>query len=272
MTDRRRPWLAVLLALALAACSSGSGGTSSSSSEPSTSAAPAQSTTTTVAASTTGTAAASSSPPATSPSQPLGSSVPLFPFATLAEVESWKSVAKPAGHQPWHLDPADTALAFATWLGYPNVNTVISSQIGTGDAHVSIGVPPEGSAAPLQVANVHLKRWGSSADDPWEVVGTEDTTLTLSQPAYGSTVTSPLKVGGMITGVDESIGVQVRDLTSPAPVGSYCCLPAGGTDSPWNVTVPFSSPAGTVLTIVAETGGHREGVERFAVTGVRVGG
>jgi hypothetical protein len=34
------------------------------------------------------------------------------------------------------------------------------------------------------------------------------------------------------------------------------------------MSVPFSAPAGTVLTIVATTGGHLQTVERFAIMGV----
>jgi hypothetical protein len=34
------------------------------------------------------------------------------------------------------------------------------------------------------------------------------------------------------------------------------------------MSVPFSAPGGTVLTIVATTGGHLQTVERFAIQGV----
>jgi hypothetical protein len=54
-------------------------------------------------------------------------------------------------------------------------------------------------------------------------------------------------------------------------VGSYCCHPAGGQASPWSFTVPFQATSGQVVTIVVHAGGHVTAVERFAVTGVRVG-
>lgn len=77
----------------------------------------------------------------------------------------------------------------------------------------------------------------------------------------------------MITGVDESIHVQVRDPAQPAPIADECCLPAGGEDTPWSTSVTFSTdPTGSptsTLTVVASTGGHVADVERFAVTGVR---
>jgi hypothetical protein len=75
-------------------------------------------------------------------------------------------------------------------------------------------------------------------------------------------------VGGLISGVDENIKVQVR--TSSSVVGTFCCRPAGGTSTPWSAIVSFRAAAGAVLTIAAQTGGHVAAVERFAVTAVRV--
>ena len=67
------------------------------------------------------------------------------------------------------------------------------------EAYVAIGFRlPDGS--PHTAADVHLVKVGTGADAPWEVVGTRDTTLTLDRPAYGSTVASPMTVGGRITG------------------------------------------------------------------------
>ena len=77
--------------------------------------------------------------------------------------------------------------------------------------------------------------------------------------------------GGMITGVDESIKVTVHTLSAQGPVGAYCCRAASGTRSPWSAGVTFRAVSGQVITIAAATGGHVAVVERFAVTGVRVG-
>jgi hypothetical protein len=115
-------------------------------------------------------------------------------------------------------------------------------------------------------------RYGTGPDAPWEVVGTDDTTFSLTTPAYGSLVRSPMVTGGRISGVDESIRVQVRQPSSAAPLGtSPCCTPAGGNDQPWNVKVSFSGASDPVLTVVASTGGHVADVERFTITAVRTG-
>jgi Immunoglobulin-like domain of bacterial spore germination. len=102
------------------------------------------------------------------------------------------------------------------------------------------------------------------------VVGTDDTTFTLTTPRYGATVSSPLTVGGRVTGVDESIRVTVLG-RSARPLGEHCCLPAGGERRPWSAKLRFSPPEerDDLLTVVASTGGHVADVERFAITAVR---
>ena len=73
---------------------------------------------------------------------------------------------------------------------------------------------------------------------------------------------------GRITGVDESIRVQVRRPGTSAALGERCCVGAGGRDTAWSSTVAFHAPPGRTLTVVASTGGHIATVERFAITGV----
>jgi hypothetical protein len=101
------------------------------------------------------------------------------------------------------------------------------------------------------------------------VVGTKDTTLTLTQPRYGATARSPMTVGGRITGVDESIRVQVRQPSTASPLGESAGIPAGGQSTPWSVRVPFHGATAPALTVVASTGGHVVDVEQFAITAVR---
>lgn len=83
-------------------------------------------------------------------------------------------------------------------------------------------------------------------------------------------VTSPLRVGGRITGVDESLRVLILAPASSTPLFASDGLPAGGTRTPWSTTVRFSAPHGTVLTIAVSTGGHLKAVEEFAITAIRM--
>ena len=208
-----------------------------------------------------------SRPPATAAFQ-LGYQ-PLWPFADRATAAEWEQADRTGGHQPWHVDPAQTALSFTTgYLGFAGIDTVTSTAMGSDGAHIGVGYrDPNGAAHTAAV--LHLVRFGPTAAAPWEVVGSDDTTFSLELPAYGSRVSSPLTAGGHVTGVDESIRVSVRQLSSAAPIGQTCCTPGGGTNSPWRVSVSFAGAADAVLTVAASTGGHLSLVERFAIQAVR---
>ncbi|MFC6074046.1 Gmad2 immunoglobulin-like domain-containing protein [Microbispora camponoti] len=217
-----------------------------------------------------------SSPAATAPTATGGSLVagryqPLWPFADEKQARDWQESYRSGGHQPWHLDAERTALSFTQgFLGFTGVDQVVKRTVTGGDARVSVGIRGEGGGRPGIAAVIHLVRFGAGPDAPWEVVGTDDTTFSLTTPGYGAVVSSPVRVGGRITGVDESIRVQVRATGSARPLGERCCVAAGGDGVPWSATVTFRAAPGRTLTLVASTGGHVAKVERFAVTGVRV--
>jgi hypothetical protein len=224
------------------------------------------------------TASPTPSPPTSAPASAPGSATPapfayqpLFPFESLAEVRAWQASYASSGHQAWHLNPGLTALAFTQgYLGFSRIGKLAALRISGGDAHVTVGFHrPDGHVSAAAV--IHLVKYGSGRNVPWEVVGTDDTTLTLDVPAYGGIATSPVRIGGKITGVDESLRAEVHRLGAGGPVGSFCCQPAGGQASPWSFSVPFHATPGQVITIVVHTGGHVAAVERFAVTGARVG-
>ena len=242
---------AVLIAAgsALAGCATGGPAASSSTSSP-----PGLSTTTSAA-----------------PAVSLAPYEPVWPFRTWADVVSWEQEHRATGLEPWHLVLAATATRFTTgFLGFRDVGVVLATTTKADGAHVSVGFSPAPGRTST-AAVVHLVRWGSSADSPWEVVGTDDTTFSMTMPHYGAAATSPLRVGGAITGVDERIRVTVLEPSSARALGTFCCQPAGGSDSPWSATVSYSGATDPVLTVVASTGGHVQSVERFTVTAVRSG-
>lgn len=191
---------------------------------------------------------------------------PLWPFDNYAQARAWQIDARATGSQPWHLDPGQTALSFARgYLGFTELTRVTSTRLAADGAHEGIGyLDPNGVARSAAV--VHLVRFGTGPDAAWEVVGTDDTTLSLERPAYGSTVTSPMTVGGHITGVDEAIVVSVRSIGTGVVSQPVAPVPAGGTNTAWSAAVRYT--ASGVLTVVAYTGGHLQRVERFAVQGV----
>jgi len=195
---------------------------------------------------------------------------PLYPFASFADVQAWQDSYRAGGHQPWHLSADQTALSFTQgYLGFTGITKVARHTVGAKDARVTVGLAlPNGRIS--DAATIHLVRWGSGQDAPWEIVGTDDTTLTVDVPAYGSALSSPAIVGGTITGVDENLRAEVRTLGSAAPAGRFCCAAAGGSASKFSISVPFHASSGHVVTIVVHTGGHVAAVERFAVTGAGV--
>lgn len=193
---------------------------------------------------------------------------PLWPFADFAGARAWQC-ASSSGVQPWHLDAGQTALLFTrNYLGFADVTMVTSSRLDAQGAHVGVGYrAPNGRSHTAAV--LHLVRYGRTAGDPnagWEVVGSDDTDFSLERRAYASRVSSPMTVGGHITGVDENITVVALPQPTNSSSGAGVGLPAGGEHAPWQLSVSF--PNHGVLTIVASTGGHLTAHERFALQGV----
>ncbi|HST48373.1 hypothetical protein [Jatrophihabitans sp.] len=206
-------------------------------------------------------------PPSRVPSGPADAFTlgyqPLWPFGSYADAEQWRT--KAGGSQPWHLDASQTALTFTrSYLGFTEINLVTGTFFDDLGAHIKVGYrDPNGQ--PHTAATLHLVQFGTASDSPWEVVGSDDTTLSLEQPAYGSRVSSPMAIGGHITGVDENIVVSV--LASQTDRSTVARVPAGGDHAAWT-TGPVTFTQRGVLTLVASTGGHLQQVERFAIHGV----
>jgi hypothetical protein len=196
---------------------------------------------------------------------------PLWPFTGMDQVRDWQQRHRTDGKEAWRLEAGGTALAFVRdFLGFAEIDQVLHSKVEGRDARVTVGYLSTETQRPAPAAVLHLLRVGEGPDAPWEVVGTDDLkTFTLTVPAYGAKVTSPVRTGGRIIGIDESIQVQVHQPSSPRPIGKHCCVAAGGASARWSAVVPFTPNGDPVLTIVATTGGHIAEVERFAITAVR---
>ncbi|MEU4293121.1 hypothetical protein AB0E63_33270 [Kribbella sp. NPDC026596] len=105
----------------------------------------------------------------------------LWPFSSDAGAAAWQRSYRSGGHQPWHLDPEQTALSFTTgYLGFTEIDRVVSRSVSGNEAWIGIGYQAEGRLA--HAATLHLVRISQGPDAPWEVVGTIDTTLTLDRP------------------------------------------------------------------------------------------
>lgn len=192
--------------------------------------------------------------------------LPLWPFGSATEAAQWQA-STTAGQQPWRRDAGLTARHFAQdYLGYAALDRTTKVTISGDQAWADVG-STAGTAA-----RVHLARIGTGdlTARPWEVVGTDDTTLTLTAPHYGVTVTgNRLTVGGRITGVDESLSVQVRGPDGTL-LGSVSGVPAGGENTPWSLTVTVDDRVARLVTVAVATGGGQATVQSFAITGVRI--
>lgn len=210
--------------------------------------------------------------PSAAPAVPGFRFQPLWPFGSVAEAVRWQQEANPGGHQPWHLTPESTALVFTqTYLGFGAIDRDLGTTLRGDEAWVKVGFRAE-NGTDLTAAVLHLARIGGGDRQPWEVVGSQDTTLTLTTPAYGARIASPVTVGGRITGIDESLRIQVLGLGAANPLGTVNGVGAGGQNAPWSATVSFRQSTGTVRTIVVSATGQLDGaVKQFAITGVRVG-
>lgn len=216
-----------------------------------------------------GTAGPKTGPTATTPAERAFRYPALWPFTSEAEAAAWQQAYRNEGKQPWHLDAGQTAQAFTTgFLRFDELGQVVSTSVHGDEAFVSVGYQAEHNP-PSVAAVLHLARMGQGDDAPWEVVGTRDSRLTLTQPRYGAAAVSPLTVGGRITGVDESIRVDVRQASSADPLGTVSGVPTGGERHRWSAQVSFRGATDPALVIVASTGGHYQGVEAFAITAIR---
>lgn len=193
---------------------------------------------------------------------------PLWPFGSQDDADRWVR----DGGAPWHADAEVTALRFTRdYLGFGEIDRVTAVETQSAQAWIGVG-HALGEGEPSTVATIHLARFGDDPDAPWEVVGTRDGVLTLDMPSYGAPVVSVFGAGGTVSGVDESLRLQVRQSFQDGEVGGYCCLPAGGEAAPWTVEVTTTEAVRPgVATLVVSTGGHVAEIERFAVTGVRFG-
>jgi hypothetical protein len=185
---------------------------------------------------------------------------PLWPFASQGEADRWLRD---------DADPKTTALSFARdYLGFAEIDRTTTVTEHVDEAWVGVGYAlPSGESS--TAATIHLARFGTASNAPWEVVGSVDDDLTLSTPRYGSTTGTVIEAGGTVTGVDESLHLQVRQSTHDDVLGDHCCVSAGGDSRPWSATFSTSPPQPGALTLVVWTGGHVAKVEKFTITGLR---
>jgi hypothetical protein len=218
--------------------------------------------------------------------------VPLWPYANFVQASaveqnilSVRSRPSTLGSGPYidpALDPGQVALAFTEkYLGFTGITKVTSSVVAKDQARIGVGYL-DADGKTITVAVIHLVKYERDIGDqyaPWEVVGTDDTTLGIETPSYRRPVETSVEVGGRIGGPDDNVRVSILHTTgkfgaTTMTLTQYCCVLGGGQNSSWSVTLRYPQYAGIqvgdVLTIVASAGGSSKQPERFAIQGVYV--
>ena len=172
------------------------------------------------------------SPSASTSASPT--TAPTTPPGTVSAVAAIWPVSADAG--VWQTDPAKTALHFMSdFLQMPQLDTVVSKDVRSTDASVSVGrVLPSESRKLVPATTVHLV----TTDGKWYVDGATSDTLRIDQV---SGTAQGVAVNGHITGVDEVIHVVLRTTGSATPT-AQTSLPGGGQNTPWQATLTGSLP------------------------------
>lgn len=186
----------------------------------------------------------------------------FFPFTTAAEEASWEQQLA-GGDMPWIADPVGVATSWVpNYLKAKDVDQVISKDQTATTADVTLGRnQSEGGLHPVVV--VHLVKFHHA----WIVTGASDprNLLTISSPAAGATVDTPLTVTGPGFGVDEVAKVELREAETPDLIAEAPTDGFGNGTPQWSATLgsvhshptkPMAQPAVLVVyTLSAADGG-----------------
>jgi hypothetical protein len=205
---------------------------------------------------------ASVTPTARNTSKPVTTSFPrtaIYPFTSAAAEQSWEASNGPA-KQSWMLSPTSQAQLFiADFVQEPAVALVVSSNETGKTATVTLGrtFTDAGSDHVVSVTTVHLVRFGKA----WLVTDAVDPArqLSITSPAAGTTVTSPLTVSGPQYGVDEAIQVDVRSMSGRDTIGSSAQASFGQGTPPWSTSLSFAVPQDPRGAVVATEASAADG-------------
>ncbi|MGN6472823.1 MAG: Gmad2 immunoglobulin-like domain-containing protein, partial [Mycobacteriales bacterium] len=200
--------------------------------------------------------------------EPVGTSSPFpaqgfFPFTTASEEADWEQ-QYPEGHSPWISDPEAVATSWVTnYLKAKDVDQVMGGgvvvDVHGADQSTDITLGRNQSEGGLQpVVVVHLVKFHHA----WIVTGASDPHdfLTISSPAAGATVDSPLTVSGPGFGVDEVAKVELREAETPKLIAEAPTDGFGNGTPEWSTSLTFAPPQTdtgvlVVMTMSAADGG-----------------
>lgn len=133
-------------------------------------------------------------------------------------------------------DPVAAARAFAVdFVGFtdPLVGEFMQGDARSGEVEVR-------PTARGPVTTVFVRQLG--ADGSWWVLGSATTNVTLTTPAAGARITSPVTVRGAALAFEGNVGVEVRADGRPRPVGTGTVTAGGDEVRPFEGRITFTSP------------------------------
>jgi len=137
------------------------------------------------------------------------------------------------------------------------VNRVISVADESGGKVVTLGRVLQGEGNNLfAVTSVHLTPYEKS----WIVTGATDPNsyMSISSPAPGSTIITPVTVTGPGFGQDEGIQLDIRDATSDTSYGSTHFTTGNGIEQ-WSEGISFNRPSTPIGVLVAVDSSNADG-------------
>lgn len=182
-----------------------------------------------------------------------GGGTPVWPFTTDREAAAWE--AAPSA-RPWAADPVQvTQHLLDDYLEVPGRALPRVS----GSAAVAVVKVFAGNRT---VSDVRLERVGDAAG-PWSVTGASSTDLVLTDPDDGGEVSSPLRVTGRVTGVDQSVHLRLQSRTLLAEA-----FAPAGRDQPWSQALTWSREDWDVAALTAVTFNGKGDLSAVAITAV----
>jgi hypothetical protein len=183
------------------------------------------------------------------------SGTPVWPFTTDTQAADWKS------SRPWAGDPVQvTQHLLDDYLKLPgHATTRVNDDAAAAIVEVSIGTRP--------VAQVRLVRVGRDTDRPWSVTGATSDNLSVTKPADGADVSSPIAISGRASDPDTS--VHLRLMTERVLGEGYAMA---GRELPWTHTLPWTGTDWSVAALVANTFSGKGDLSAITITAVRRAG
>jgi hypothetical protein len=183
----------------------------------------------------------------------------IWPFRSTQEADAWRG----SGTKPWADDPIETARHFVSdYLKLSGVTASIPSSFpAPADQRATVQLTADGRS----VGRVQLAAY--RPEGPWTVVTVGGTDLTITSPATNARITSPQRVTGRVTGVDESIRLDL--ITFSGLVIGTSFAPAG-SEVPWEGELTWTAKGWTSGAIVGTTRSPRDGTTVTRIVAVPV--